>query len=149
MDTYNLTVTRTGNGADPTPLKQQLPPFYLPQALGYLLPQVLPLDTPKAYMFYSYVSDEGRVMARYIDVGERKMVQLNGQKVEAIPVEDRIGLDGTPMIHYMSPSGKYLGSVNAEANFQILPTDAGTLQRIWAHNANLTRPPKPEECQQP
>jgi hypothetical protein len=98
-------------------------------------------------LFYSYVSDQGKVMARYIDVGEPKQVEINGQKVEAIPVADRIGLDGAAMVHYMSVTGKYLGSINAEANFQILPTDADTLQRIWAHNANLTRPPKPDEQQ--
>jgi hypothetical protein len=140
MDQYDLTVTMAGNRANQAPLKQKLPPFYLPQALGHMLPRVLPLNQPKTYMFYTYASDAGKVMARYVDVGREQVVELGGQRVTAVPVTDRLGLEGSPTVHYLSPAGKYLGSINALSKLTILPSDADTLQKIWANNANLTRP---------
>jgi hypothetical protein len=59
--------------------------------------------------------------------------------MRAIPIEDRLGLDGSATTHYMNPDGVYLGSENKEQKLMILPTDAQTLTNIWK-NANLTRP---------
>ena len=140
MDQYDLTVMVAGNRGNQAPLKQKLPPFYLPQAVGHMLPRLVPLNQPKTYMFYTYASDAGKVMARYVDVGREQVVDLGGQRVTAVPVTDRLGLEGSPTVHYLSPAGKYLGSINAQSKLAILPSDADTLQKLWANNANLTRP---------
>lgn len=135
VEVYTLNVQTLGNA----PLKQELPPWYLPQALSHLLPRLLSLREPKSYMFAVYVGDEGKVMHRYVEVGTEQIAELDGQQVRAVPITDRIRLEGVPTIHYMGPDGKYLGSVNKESGIMILPTDAQTLQAKWA-NADLSRP---------
>jgi hypothetical protein len=90
-------------------------------------------------MFATYVADRGEVMSRYVDVGREQPVKLAGLEVRAIPVRDRIGLEGSATTHYLSPEGRYLGSVNEETRITVTPTDAKTLEQIWKE-ANLTRP---------
>ena len=140
VDTYAMEVQALGNARNVAPVKQDLPPWYLPQAVGHLLPRLLPLREPKTYLFAVYVSDQSHVMHRYVDVGVEQEVDLAGQRVRAVPISDRIGLKGTPTVHYLSPDGKYLGSVNKESKITILPTDPSTLQKIWENRADLTRP---------
>jgi hypothetical protein len=96
-----------------------------------MLPRLLPVNRPVTYLFQSYVSEQKEVVHRYVDVGFEKEVQLGGKTVRAIPIADRIRLEGVPTIHYMSPDGKYLGSVNQDARLVILPTDKETLLKIW------------------
>lgn len=145
---YTLDVTSiSGSGAD-EPLTQELPPWYLPQAIAHLLPRLLPLDSrpgpdgtikPKTYLFAVYVPETRQVMHRYIDVGLEQQVTFNGKVVRAIPIDDRIGYHGSTTTHYMTRTGKYVGSENKETHTLVLPTDAQTLLAIWK-NANLTRP---------
>ena len=66
-------------------------------------------------------------------------VTIGGESIRAVPIKDRIGLQGSVTTHYMSLDGKYLGSVNEDSKVTILPTDAATLENIWK-DANLTRP---------
>jgi hypothetical protein len=96
-----------------------------------MLPRLLPLDRPVTYLFQSYVSDQHEVVHRYVDVGFEKEVTIDGRKVKAIPVSDRIRLEGSPTVHYMTRDGKYLGSENVAAKVWILPTDRATLERLW------------------
>ncbi len=140
IDDYSLEVQTIGKTKSAAPMKQELPPWYLPQAFGHLLPRLLPLRTPNTYLFAVYVSDQGHVMHRYVDVGSEQDVDLAGKQFRAIPITDRIGLEGASTIHYISADGKYLGSVNKESKITIVPTDAATLQKIWANRADLTRP---------
>jgi hypothetical protein len=135
-----LEVQRIGKAKNAEPLKLEPPPWYIPQAIAHLLPRLLPLDRPKTYMFAVYVSDQAHVMHRYIDVGTVTETDLGGRHVRAVPISDRIGLEGSPTVHYMSEDGKYLGSVNKESKITILPSDASTLQKIWSNKADLTRP---------
>jgi hypothetical protein len=83
-------------------------------------------------------------MSRYVDVEREEEVTLGGRTFRAIPILDRIGLEGAVTTHYVSPDGAYLGSVNAETNVTILPTDRATLQGIWK-DADLSRPGDVEE----
>jgi hypothetical protein len=138
-DVYTLSVTTASTKVSPEPVTQQLPPFYLPQALGHLLPRLLPLNDPKTYMFASYVSDGRAVMTRYVDVERERGVTLGGRKLSAIPVRDRIGLEGSVTTHWMSPEGTYLGSTNDDTKMAILPSDEPTLRKIWV-DAKLTAP---------
>ena len=151
-DVYTLNVQTVGKNAGAgtalVPVSRSLPPFYLPQAVGHLLPRLLPRREAKTFMFATYVSDRREVMMRYVDVGTEQQVELDGQRVNAIPISDRIGLEGSVTIHYVSPEGKYLGSVNRDSKITVLPTDAATLQKMWS-NADLSRPRVPIQGAQP
>lgn len=139
-DTYELNVKTIARSATAEPLKRSLPPFYVPQAVGHLLPRLLPLREPKTFLFATYVGDRREVMMRYVDVGTEQEVELGGQRVRAVPITDRLGLEGSPTIHYVDPATRtYLGSVNQDSKITILPTDAETLKQKWT-NADLSRP---------
>ncbi|HEV2294198.1 MAG TPA: hypothetical protein VGR35_10095 [Tepidisphaeraceae bacterium] len=143
-EVYTLTVTTASTQVNAEPFTQALPPFYLPQTMAHLLPRLLPLNDPKGYMFASYVGETRAVMSRYVDVGREQSVTLNGNKHIAVPVKDRIGLEGSVTTHWMSPEGKYLGSTNEESKITVLPTDEATLRKIWT-DAQLTAPEPPKD----
>jgi hypothetical protein len=147
MESYSLRVERVTQGLNNNNQPETHIPsaWYLPEAVGSMLPRLLPLNRPVTYLFQSYISDQHAVILRYVDVGFERQVQLGGQTVRAIPISDRIRLEGIPTVHYMSPQGKYLGSVNEESKIVILPTDRATLEKIWG-NPDLR---KPEEIQRP
>jgi len=141
---YMLDVTSVGSTGAAEPLEQEVAKWYLPQALGNLLPRLLPLESapdsqPRTYMFATYVPEIRQVMERYVEVGRETDVKLAGKTVRAIPISDRIGWHGAVTTHYMSADGKYLGSENKQTHTLILPTDAATLASIWK-GADLTRP---------
>lgn len=143
-EVYTLTVTTASTQVNAEPFTQLLPPFYVPQAMGHLLPRLLPLNDPKSYMFASFVSETRAVMSRYVEVGREQNVTLDGTKRIAVPVTDRLGLDGSITTHWMSPAGKYLRSTNEDSKVTILPTDQATLRNIWL-DADLTAPEAPED----
>jgi hypothetical protein len=135
VDDYRLTVTRnTGE-----PIIKQLTAFYLPKSIDHLLPRLVPLTEPKGFMFATYVNDQKEVIRRYVDVGKPGQFTLGGKTIHAVPVNDRVGLEGSVTTHYMTPEGEYLGSVNVDSKITILPTDKATLEKMWK-NVNLTRP---------
>ena len=144
-DTYELNVKTLGKSATGEPVKRSLPPFYIPQAIGHLLPRLLPTREPKTFLFATYVSDRREVMLRYVDVGSEQEVDLAGQRVNAVPITDRIGAQGSPTIHYIDPAkNKYLGSVNPESKITVLPTDREFLRQKWI-GADLSRPREAKE----
>jgi hypothetical protein len=147
IDQYTLNVTHTAKTAQP-PLNIELPPWYLPQALGHLLPRLVAKYEGKTYFFSTYVSDSNQVVNRFVDVGFEKVVELDGKKFRAIPVTDRIGYEGARTVHYVGTDGSYLGSVNEESKITILPTDRATLEHLWK-NANLTKPGEIEPTSAP
>jgi hypothetical protein len=112
------------------PVHAQLPPFYIPQVIGQMLPRLLPPE-PAQYFFASYVSSQKNVMARYVDVEPAKEVTIDDRMIRAIPITDRIGVDGVPTIHYVTRDGGWIGSVNEDAKLTVLPTDQRTLEAIW------------------
>lgn len=139
VEKYKLLVRTESRNAVATPLRRELPPFYLPQALGTLLPRLLPLKTPTGYLFATYNSDNRQVMLRYVDVGLEQTITLNDKTHLAIPITERLGLDGPKTIHYLSSKGEYLGSINEQMKIQILPTTREELMRLWK-DADLTKP---------
>jgi hypothetical protein len=138
-DDWELDVNETSNIGAAEPLTRKLPQFYIPQALGHLLPRLLPLDRPQGYLFATYVSDAREVLLRYVDVLPEQWVTFNGNRERAIPIRDRLGVQGSPTIHYMTIDGRYIGSENQDQKLMMLPTDDTTLARLWK-DANLTRP---------
>jgi hypothetical protein len=138
-DDYVLNVTHSSRTENTEPLTQSVSDWYLPQALSHLLPRLLPLEEPKKYMFAVYVPDVRKVMHRYVDVGAEKKVNFAGKNIRAIPISDRVGLEGSVTTHYMGVDGSYLGSENADSGIVVLPADEKTLQELWK-DADLTRP---------
>jgi len=128
-----------GKNQSSEPFEQELPVFYIPQALAHLLPRIVPRNEPAKYMFASYVPDRREVMARYVDVGVEQEATIGGHQVMAIPVRDRLGLEGSVTTHYMNAAGQYLGSVSPDSKVEILPSDAATLVALWK-NVDLSRP---------
>jgi hypothetical protein len=146
---YALKVDQYAHGGHlGKPVKTELYPFYLPQAMGQMLARLLPID-PEKYLFSFYVSNQKNVMARYVDVGKAVDITLDGQQYHAIPIADRIGVDGIPTVHYVTKDGQWLGSVNEDSKLLVLPCDAGTLEAIWKSDpkgfAICPVPPLPEE----
>lgn len=149
QEQYVLDVTTVSQSAQGEPLDQEVAPWYIPQALGHLLPRLVPLRAemdpdlgtvkPRTYMFAVYVPELRQVMNRYIDVKDEQEVTFAGRKILAVPVEDRLGWQGSLTTHYLTRGGTYLGSENKEAHLMMLPSDAKTLLSIWK-NADLTRP---------
>lgn len=136
---YTLTATRNTRTLRGQPIERPLPPFYLPQALNHMLGRIVPLNEPKTFLFASWVSEQGEVMKRYIDVEAESYVTIDGKRVRAVPIKDRIGIEGSPTTHYMSPDGRYLGSIAAESKIVILPADKSTIEKLWK-DADLRRP---------
>jgi hypothetical protein len=141
-DVYNLQVLFEGSRERLEPVGRDLPPFYLPQAVSHLLPRLLPLGEPKSYMFMVYVPETREVMARYVDVKDLQKVELGNTIIRAVPIEDRIGLEGPVTTHYMTPTGEWVRSENRETVVTMLPSDEETLLKLWK-DANLTRPEVP------
>lgn len=136
---YKLEVNRIGRNTTSEPLVRELPPYYLPLAIEHLLPRILDTRKPDTYLFASWVPEAGQVMYRYIDVDKETEVELNGRRVTAIPIQDRIGLEGTVTTHYVSIDRTYLGSKTPETRTIVVPSDESTLRRLW-QDADLTRP---------
>jgi hypothetical protein len=138
-DDYQLNVIHVSKTETAQPISQGLPKIYLPQALGHLLPRVLPLREPKRFMFATYVEEPRAVMLRYVDVGAEQRVTLRGESMRAIPITDKLGLEGSITTHYVTSRGQYLGSENSDSGILMVPSDEQTLLKIWK-DANLSRP---------
>ena len=139
-----------------TPFHLDVPVFYVPQAFSYLLPEILPLK-PKTYMFAIFVFNTpdnssaaavGNVMARYVQVLPIRHVKFHGQEFDAVPITDKITLDGPVTTDYLSPDGKFLGSTSSvpagdqTTTLEIVPTDVQTLGRVW-NRPDLSAPSEP------
>lgn len=143
-DMYLLQIWSTAKQSTLPPISRETPPFYLPQALGQMLPRLLPLNTPTTYMWASYVSDTRAIMTRYVDVLPATTVTFGGSTFTAVPVQERMGLEGSITTHYLTPDGTYRGSVNEENKISIIPSDEASILAIWK-DANLQRPGDVEE----
>ena len=120
--------TGTAKGKGVGPLRML--PIYLPQAVGQVLPELLP-QQPGEYLFQWYVSEQGDTLGRYVDVRPAADVVIDGQRVNgAVPIEDRIGIDSPPTIHYVK-DGQWLGDVVDDGAVMYLPTTAAELKTAW------------------
>jgi hypothetical protein len=149
----SLQATTTRQKAQLSPFKLDVPAFYVPQAFGFMLPELLPLK-PKGYMFATFVPSNpqnggvisgGNVMSRYMDVQQLQHVKFHGQEFDAFVITDKITLEGSPTTYFISPEGKFLGSTSTfpegdhTTTVEVVPTDSQTLQHIWLR-PDLSRP---------
>lgn len=143
IEKYALSVSTYAKARTAVPVTRELPVFYLPQAAGHLLPRLLPLNEARTYMFASYISDQREVMSRYVDVSREQEVSLDGKRVRAVPVKDRIGVEGSATTHYLSREGQWLGSVNEEQKITVLPSDEAEIGQLWK-DMKLPEEPVPD-----
>jgi hypothetical protein len=151
-----LEVNTTHQSTQFNPFHLDVPVFYVPQAFSFLLPGILPLK-PKSYMFATFVPNTpdsapaaavGNVMARYVEVLPIRHVKFRGQDFDAVPITDKITLDGPVTTDYLSIDGKFLGSTAAfpagdqTTTLEIVPTDVQTLGHIW-NRPDLSAPNEP------
>jgi hypothetical protein len=139
---YVLNIDHSRGRRQDKPIDIPLPVDYLPQALGQMLPRLLPND-PAQYMFSYYVSSEQKLMRRYVDVLPARDVQLDGKTVRAMPILDRIGVDGIATTQYVTRDGIWVGSVNEESKITILPSDEQELNQIWQSDKGFKVAPLP------
>jgi hypothetical protein len=130
---YVLNIDHSRGRRQDKPIDVPLPVDYLPQALGQMLPRLLPND-PAQYMFSYYVSAEQKLMRRYVDVLPIRDVVLDGKTVRAIPIIDRIGVDGIATTQYVTRDGIWVGSVNEQSKITVLPSDEQALTQIWQND---------------
>jgi hypothetical protein len=139
-----LTVTQNANSVNLPPINQEVPPFYLPEAVSALLPRLLELKTQKEYAFASFIGERREVVMRYFKVEPEQQVELDGTLYRVIPVSDRVGFDGPPTMHYLAADAdsdgrhRYLGSENKQTQTLVLASDQATIQKIVA-SAGLAR----------
>jgi hypothetical protein len=151
-----LEATTTHQKTQLNPFKVDVPVFYIPQAISYLLPELLPLK-PKTYMFATFVpstpqnagmNSGGNVMSRYMEVLPVQHVKFRGQEFDAIPITDKLTLEGSLTTYYLSPEGKFLGSTSTFTDgdkttlIEVVPADSQTLDHIW-NRPDLSRPNEP------
>jgi hypothetical protein len=151
-----LEVNTTHQTTQLNPFHLDVPVFYVPQAFSYLLPEILPLK-PKSYMFAVFVPNSldnsqatgpGNVMARYVEVLPIRHVKFRGQEFDAVPITDKITLDGPVTTYYLGIDGKFLGSTasipagDQTTTVEIVPTDVQTLGHIW-NRPDLSAPNEP------
>ncbi|HEX8342309.1 MAG TPA: hypothetical protein VF624_15505 [Tepidisphaeraceae bacterium] len=131
VDKMRLSVTTKQRSGELPPVKRDVPPFYLQQALSLMLPRLLPLTEPNTYAFASYSSEGRQIMMRYVDVLPEADVTLGGRAMRAVCVVDRLGYEGQPITHYLTPAGAYLGSVTPSTKLEVTLTDRETLAGVW------------------
>ncbi|HEY8666292.1 MAG TPA: hypothetical protein VIL86_06490 [Tepidisphaeraceae bacterium] len=150
LRSHDLSVTYTVKAGNPPVINRPLPPWYLPAAYNHLLPRLLPLDRPKNYLFASYIGEQREVVARYVEVLPEQDVTFNGDHFRAVPIKDRLTMEGAVTTHYMTIDGKYLGSESVTreegksgevktTRVTVLPCSRQTLDRLW-DKPNLTEP---------
>jgi hypothetical protein len=133
-----ISVTQT-SALGSTPVTRPLRWYYTPQAVGHMLPRLVPLDEAKGYLFQTWVAGEHELGNRFIDVERPRMVNFTGQNTLAMVVKDRIGLEGDPTLHYLTADGHYLGSETPATGIRIVASDLKALSNLWP-KARIVRP---------
>jgi len=142
VEVYTLNISAIGKQGNPPPKSLEPAAWYVPQAIGHLLPRLVPLDEAKSYMFASYVPEVEQFMSRYIEVSLIRQYTFNGHAFWGVTVSDRLGWEGPKTIHYFATEkGKtrYMGSENRQDNIQVLPSDHDEILKLWPR-AILTKP---------
>jgi len=134
-----LTAKSPYAGSSDETITREVPVWYIPQALGYVLPSLVSTEGTRTYLFASWVPEKQQVMTRYVEVLGERDGELAGHPVHGIVVQDRFGLEGSVNTIYLGKDGSFLGSYDADSKITVLPSDPDTLKKIWK-DVNLTRP---------
>ena len=134
---YHLNVRQLGKGGV-KPFAQDLPAWYVPQAVAGMITRLLPLQERKTYVLAAWVGTAPALVNRFIDVQGEQAVNFAGHK-RAIVVKDRIGLDGEPTFHHFTLDGKYLGHHTPSTGISVVVSNQQTLAQMYP-NARIARP---------
>ena len=145
-EVHHLDVTVSGKDQNAEPVHKDLPPFYLPQAGWHFLPRLvvdkaLSNNSPRTYLFAVYVADKRELMMLYVDVSAEQDVVFAGHEVHCVTVTERLGLEGNPIVHYVTPDGKYLGSEDRKDHLVTVACTDHEVTSIWP-TADFTLPDK-------
>jgi hypothetical protein len=139
VEVHTLTAKSPYAGSNDATISRDVPVWYIPQALGYILPTVVSGQGTRTYLFASWVPEKQEVMTRYVEVLGERDGELAGKPVHGIVVQDRFGLEGSVNTIYLGKDGSFLGSYNADSKITVLPSDPDSLKKIWK-DVNLSRP---------
>jgi hypothetical protein len=139
VEVHTLTAKSPYAGSNDATITREVPVWYIPQALGYILPSVVAGQGTRTYLFASWVPEKQEVMTRYVEVLGERDGELAGKPVHGIVVQDRFGLEGSVNMIYLDKDGSFLGSYNADSKITVLPSDPDSLKKIWK-DVNLSRP---------
>jgi len=82
--------------------------YYLPRALGMLLPRLVDLGKPAGYAFVTYNGAKNAFEIRSFAVVGPASVMMGDAQVQAVKVTDRSSDDVEPATVYLSPAGDLL-----------------------------------------
>ena len=157
-----LTVTLSVDGlpqSDQT--VQELPVFYVPQAIELMLPKLVAPWGEKEYMVAVYAPQKREVWSQYIDVSGARELPVPDGSAEQVTRENRVvitvkiklGVSGDVTTHYIdAESYHWLGSVNEDTGIEVLPTNLETLQKLWqgsVEDEDMVENAESQEEQQP
>lgn len=143
VEGHTLDIITAGKDQNGEPVHRDLPGWYLPQSTWYFLPRLVidgkKYPGPRTYMFAVYNSERREVMNLYVDKSAEQDFTFNGRRIHAISVTERLGLGGNPVVHYVTPEGKYVGCEDKAQHLVTVASDEKEVLQIWP-KANLTRP---------
>ncbi|MFP4052228.1 MAG: hypothetical protein ACLFV7_00005 [Phycisphaerae bacterium] len=102
--------------------------WFLPKAIGMMLPRFLDLDKPRTYAFATYNSRTNKYDMRLFVVGETVMVEHGGRRVKAIRCQDQAHWDKEPATVYLKPDGTLIRLETAD-EFVVELSDEATVRR--------------------
>ncbi len=102
--------------------------WFLPKAMGMMLPRLLDLGEPKTYAFATYNSRTNKYDMRLFVVGETVTIEHDGRRVKAVRCQDQAHWDKDPATVYLKPDGTLLRLETAD-EFVVELSDEATVRR--------------------
>lgn len=120
---------------DLVPQKFSLGDYYLPRAMGVLLPRLVDLSKPAAYSFAIYNTQVNNFDMRTFTIVGAEKITLNQARVDAVKATDQAAPDVEPAELWLSAKGLLLR----------MTTSDGLVMEATSRAAILERFPKAEE----
>lgn len=115
MEGWSIACSQTGAGQGgqssrtrTRPVPPGNRPVYLPQAINAMLWRLVDLDTPQAYAFALYNPAANGFDIRTLVVHEQEMLEVEGKRVEAVRLTERMAADQDPYETWVTPDGELL-----------------------------------------
>ena len=86
----------------------KVPPYYISEATVRLLPRLIGIDKPLTYAFASFARSRNGLTTRIYRIVGPEQITINRVEWDAVRIEDRVGLDGTPRVMWVDRKGRLL-----------------------------------------
>ena len=111
--------------------KKQIPGrFYLPQAIGVLLPRLVKLDQLAAYGFAAYDAERNDFNLRTFTVVGPQRASIGGQEVDAFVATDRAADDAEPARLILDAQGNLLQMQTADGLVMERASETAVMSRL-------------------